>query len=424
VLKHFFTKQKLSRREARWLETLGNFGIFPVTLKPGRIHVLGDVLSRAPHVTEVNKKSLISFNALDIPKIEFEAILGNYENDQFFGPIVKALEGAESSNGKQNEFIKRVLPMFERDGARLLYQGKLCVPRRAVSSILHMAHDSKIAGHFGFSKTMSRLENYHWRHKGRDVKKYVQGCLTCQQKKDHSGKKLTDPTSLEVPERRWGSLATDFIVSLPKTKLGYDCITTWVDRLSRRVHFIPSKMSDTAVDVADSFYTHVFKHHGMPDIIVSDRDPKFTSKFWDRLMELFGVKLKMSSSRHPQTDGASEVMNRMVENYLRCYCSYHQDDWDTLLPSAEFAYNSAISADLGSSPFEVDLGYNPSTPLHKSVPVETVEEFKRRLRETLDDARYSYQVAKARQCANTAGSYKPHDYQVGDKLWITKNAFH
>lgn len=76
-------------------------------------------------------------------------------------------------------------------------------------------------------------------------------------------------------------------------------------------------MSHTAVDAAGSFYTHVFKNHEMPDNIVSDRDPRFTSKFWDCLMDLFGVKLKMSSSRHPQTDGASEVMNRMVENYLR-----------------------------------------------------------------------------------------------------------
>ena len=144
---------------------------------------------------------------------------------------------------------------------------------------------------------------------------------------DHQGKKLGDPTSLEVPTRRWGSLATDFIVSLPKTKRGFNSITTWVDRLSRRVHFIPSKEADKAVDVANAFYSNIFKLHGIPDNIVSDRDPKFTSKFWKRLMELCGIQLKMSTSRHPQTDGSSEIMNRMIENYLRCYCNYHQDDW-------------------------------------------------------------------------------------------------
>ncbi len=79
-------------------------------------------------------------------------------------------------------------------------------------------------------------------------------------------------------------------------------------------------------------------------------------------MELFGVKLKMSSSRHPQTDGFYEMMNRMVEKCLRCYCNYQQNDWDELLPGAEFAYNSALSEDLGMAPFKVDLGWNPKYP--------------------------------------------------------------
>ena len=93
----------------------------------------------------------------------------------------------------------------------------------------------------------------------------------------------------------------------------------------------------------------------MPDSITSALDPKFTSKFWDHLMELCGVKLKISTSKHPQTDGATEIMNRMFEHYLRCYCSCHQNNWDELLPAAEFAYNSAKSEDLWISPFEMDL---------------------------------------------------------------------
>ncbi len=103
------------------------------------------------------------------------------------------------------------MPLFERDGKRLLYEGKLCIPRTSVAPILQMAHDAKTGGHFGFSKTLSRVEKYHWRHKTSDVKQYVSGCFVCQQKNDHGGKKLTEPSSLEVPERRWGSL---FIVGL------------------------------------------------------------------------------------------------------------------------------------------------------------------------------------------------------------------
>ena len=110
------------------------------------------------------------------------------------------------------------------------------------------------------------------------------------------GKQLTEPTSSEVPERRWGSIASDFVAKLPKATNGFDSITTYVGRLPRRVHLIPSKDSDTAADVANSFFSNIFRHHGMPDSIVSYRDPKFTSKLWTRLMELYRVNLKISSS--------------------------------------------------------------------------------------------------------------------------------
>ena len=224
-----------------------------------------------------------------------------------------------------------------------------------------------------------------------------------------------------------GSLATDFIVHLPKTKDGYDAITTWVDRLTRRVHFIKSKTTDTAVDVADSFFTNIFKHHGLPDSIVSDRNSKFTSEFWKRLMDLCGIKLKMSTSRHPQTDGASEIMNRMVENYLRCYCSYNQDDWDHLLPAAEFAYNSAVSEDLGTSPFELDIGWKPKSALEFiSGPgsfVQSVDELKGKFKNSLEDAQFSYEVSKARQAAEASNKFQTPKYEVGSKVWLNKSLF-
>ena len=194
-------------------------------------------------------------------------------------------------------------------------------------------------------KTLGWLKGYHWKTK------------TCQQQKDYQNKKkFTDPTSLNVRTRRWGSLATDFIVKLPVTKRGFDSITTWVDRLSRRVHFIPSHTSDTATDVANSIFTNIFKLHGLPDSIVSDKDPNFTSNFWKELMKLCGTRCQISSNHHRQTDGVSEIMNRMVENYLRCYCFLRQDDWNLLLPAAEFAYNSSESKDLSAFPLEIDLG--------------------------------------------------------------------
>ncbi len=183
----------------------------------------------------------------------------------------------------------------------------------------------------------------------------MQGFSVCQQKKDQIRKKLTDTTSQEVLERRSGSLASDFIVKLLKTKNDFDSITTYIDPLSRRLHSIASIDSGTAVDGANLLINNAFKHYGLPEGIVSARDPKFSSKFWKRLTEISGVKLKMSSSRHLQTDDSSEIMNQMDENYLRFYYNYHKNDWDESLPGAEFACNSALSEDMGMTPFEVGL---------------------------------------------------------------------
>lgn len=135
----------------------------------------------------------------------------------------------------------------------------------------------------------------------------------------------------------------------------------------------------------------------------------------------------MSSTHHPQTDGTSEIMNRMVENYLRCYCSLRQDDWDEFLPAAEFAYNSAKSEELQATPFQVDLGWNPRGPLDMSLPVdctvESVAQFNLRMNSALEDARFAHELAKARHASYNARKFSPSLYQEGDRVWISRGLF-
>lgn len=150
----------------------------------------------------------------------------------------------------------------------------------------------------------------------KDYRRYYYGCFNCQQKIGSKGKKLGDPKSLQLPTRRWRLISTDFITNFPVTNTGYDAITTYVDRLSRRVHFLPSRTSDSATDIAYEFFTRIIPQHGLLDTVISDRGPKFMSKFWQKLISLCDAQLKVSSARHPQTDGESEVANRMVENYI------------------------------------------------------------------------------------------------------------
>lgn len=117
-------------------------------------------------------------------------------------------------------------------------------------------------------------------------------------------------------------------MKLPKTQREFNAVETWFYHLSKRVRFVACKERDHAPDIAQSFFTKLFSHHGLPDAIISDIEPKFTSRFWESLMNLCGVKLRVAFAKHLQTDGAYEVMERMVKNYIRCFCLYEQDDWD------------------------------------------------------------------------------------------------
>lgn len=133
-----------------------------------------------------------------------------------------------------------------------------------MSSILQIAHHSRIGGQFKFSHPMSRLGSFHYRQKARDVKKYADGCMKCQKFKVSNAKNLKSAETMEMPERRWASLSTDFIICLPITKSGLDSVTTWIDRLSKRVQFVKSKRTETVLDVADPLFDDTFNYYGRP----------------------------------------------------------------------------------------------------------------------------------------------------------------
>src|SRR5215218_1197243 len=151
----------------------------------------------------------------------------------------------------------------------------------------------------------------------------------------------------------------DFITQLLKTKAGNDAIVVFVDTFSKMVHFAPSKTTATAPDIAHIFFDHVFKLHGLPKSIISDHNAKFTSHFWQTLFKTMGTKLAMSTAFHSQTDGQMERANRILEDMLRAFVSYCQDNWDQLLSSAEFACNNAPNASTNMSPFCANYGRDP-----------------------------------------------------------------
>jgi hypothetical protein len=172
---------------------------------------------------------------------------------------------------------------------------------------------------------------------------------------------------LPLPDHCWEQVSHDLVTGLPKTPRGYDIIITFVYRLSKRILLVPTTSTIDAVGYARLFFNNIFRHFGLPRVLVSDKDPCFTLNFWRALCKRLGTNLNMSTSHHPQTDGQTERANRMIEDMLKAYVAPHQSDWDEHLIAAEFAYNNSVQASTGSTPFYLNHGRHPHTPLSLAV---------------------------------------------------------
>ncbi|WJX50794.1 hypothetical protein P8452_37049 [Trifolium repens] len=254
-------------------------------------------------------------------------------------------------------------PGFEFKHGILLYEGRLVISNKSVliPTLLKEFHETAQGGHSGFYRTYRRIAaNVYWVGMKNTVQEFVRGCDVCQRQKylASSPGGLLQP--LPIPDRIWEDISMDFITGLPKSR-GFEAILVVVDRLSKYCHFITLKHPYTARTIAEVFVKEVVRLHGIPLTIVSDRDPIFMSNFWQELFKLQGTKLKMSSAYHPETDGQTEVVNRCLETYLRCFIADQPKTWVLWIPWAEYWFNTTYHASTGKTPFEVVYGRTPPT---------------------------------------------------------------
>eukprot|EP00261_Vitis_vinifera_P023282 XP_010655166.1 PREDICTED: uncharacterized protein LOC104880390 [Vitis vinifera] len=333
--------------QQKWVAKLLGYD-YEIIFRPGRENSAADALSRRQ---ESPLLAALHFSEVDIWKQIREAS----KSDSYVQLLGKKAGDPPHGN------------LTWRDGL-LFYKGKVVVPadHSLRAKLLYEVHDSKVGGHSGILRTYRRLQQqFYWPKMHKAVQKYVQKCEVCQRIKPETKAPAGLLQPLPIPAQVWEDITLDFIEGLP-TSHGKDTILVVVDRLSKFAHFIPLTHPFTTKVVAEKFIEGVVKLHGMPRSIISDRDPIFISKFWQEFFKLSGSKLMLSSAYHPQIDGQTEVVNRCVEQYLRCFVHQWPRKWSTYLAWAEYWYNTTYHASTKMTPYQALYGRLP--PLIPAYP--------------------------------------------------------
>ncbi|MCO5608666.1 hypothetical protein L7F22_062880 [Adiantum nelumboides] len=318
-------------------------------------------------------------------------MIDEYAIDPDFKDVISAI-----ALGKKEE------PFTLEDGY-LLHGNRLCITHSLREKVMYESHAPPYAGHRGIQSTLRAIETYfYWPTMKRDILDYVSKCVVCQKTKFDRGKQPGLLQPLPIPNSPWESISMDFIFGLPKSIHGNTGIWTIVDRFSKQAHFIPVKKTINAHQMATLFISQIFKYHGLPSSIVSDRDPRMTSNFWKGLFENLGTRLNFSSVYHPQTDGQSEIANLTILDLLKSYVTEvdQRSQWEKYLPLVEYAYNNTVHTFTGKAPFEVIEGRSKSPLLLKvHGKIFTADEYSRDLKESFQKIKEAISISQQKQKA-------------------------
>jgi len=280
----------------------------------------------------------------------------------------------------------------------------------------------------GKDKTIDQVKRrFYWPKMDEEIQSYVTSCDACQRNKPSHQAKIGLLQPLPIPERPWQQVSMDLIVALPTSKSGHDAIVVFVDKLTKMVHYAPCKTNITAPQLAEVAMREVIRLHGVPESLLSDRDPRFTAHFWRALWDQLGTKLTMSTAYHPQTDGQTERANRTLEEMLRSFVNWRQNDWDQHLSTLEMAINNAKQASTGFSPFYLNYGQEVRLPLDDALgPLsgqasknpEATERI-RVLKDAIEKAKSSILKAQGRQSKYADQHRREVSLNVGDSVLLS-----
>ncbi|KAJ1121322.1 hypothetical protein NDU88_009435 [Pleurodeles waltl] len=393
-------------RQARWAFFFSQYD-FVITYIPGSQNLVADALSRRyPDIAQNSSPHLI-------------------ESSRIIGATQSFQERIQS----EYQFLSasewdKVTPFLQKKDNYFYHQHALFLPTKKVQTeALQMCHDSPIASHRGIRKTQELLQRYFWWPSLKtDTETYVSACPVCAQTKTPRTKVAGLLRPLPVPSAPWCTLSTDFICSLP-TSSGNQVIMVTVDSFTKMAHFSALKKLPTAPEMSRIFLRDIFRLHGLPLEVISDRGPQYVSRFWRAFCAFFNIEISLSSGFHPQTNGQTERVNQELQQYLRCYCNATQSNWSEYLALAEFSYNNTIHSATKTTPFYCTYGFHPrtfTTVSRTSSSVPAVTSFSRQIRR-IQGLLHTTLLASKQAMKRKADRYRQAAplYQVGHKVWLS-----
>ncbi|KAI7954398.1 hypothetical protein MJO28_004798 [Puccinia striiformis f. sp. tritici] len=444
------------RHMMRWQIAIQQYrGSMTIVHKSGSKHQNADGLSRWALPNTPDNPAYVSededifpilgIHACDLDSAFYEVVKQSYSSNCELNTLINILT-TNNNNPELIASLPKKLVQHYQLGKFSLLDGLLYFrhthssvivlnDKKHILSILSECHDGITSAHLSEERTLEKVkQTAWWIDWKKQVHQYCSTCDICQKTNKQTGKRYGLLQKISEPKNRWEVINMDFVTGLPPGgSYSYNSVLVVVDRYSKRARFLPNHKDDTAMEVALLFWNRIMAEVGIPKIIISDRDPKFTSEFWRNLHDMLGTKLAFSTAYHPQTDGLAERMIQTLEDMLRRFCTFglefkNQDgythDWVSLLPALEIAYNSSKHSSSQEAPYVLERGWIPRMPrntLNDHLPHvhPTASDFKKMLDLTNQHAEKCVQESVEYNKTRWDKTHREPEFKIGDKVLLS-----